>query len=129
MVIQLHYWLINKLLVNFLSFSKPFLLHSLTYSTAVYVYVKTLSRDLLAYFRVGLLDGQAEAGLLSARPSWAMLSVTAVNTAVPVLVNDVSWVEWGSSLGVDYFSKQGAGLKGWVTALAIGFSSRDPWQQ
>lgn len=38
--------------------------------------------------------------------------MTAVNTAVSVFVNDVSCVEWGSGLGVDYFPKQGNGLKG-----------------
>lgn len=55
-----------------------------------------------------------------------MESMAAVNTAVPVFVNDVSCVEWGSGSGVDYFPKQGDGLKGWVTALAIGLSSRGP---
>lgn len=38
--------------------------------------------------------------------------MAAVNTAVPVFVNDVSFVEEGSGLGVDYFPKQGNGLKG-----------------
>lgn len=57
---------------------------------------------------------------------WPAGSVTAVNTAVPLFANDVSCAEWGSSLGFDYFPKQGNGLKGWVTAQAIGFFSRGP---
>lgn len=70
------------------------------------------------------LQGQAEQCWAAGR-----LSVTAVNTAVPVFVNDVLCVEWGSGLGVDYVPKQGNGLKGWVTAVSIGFSSWTPWQQ
>lgn len=53
------------------------------------------------------LQGQAEKCWAAGR-----LSVTAVKTAVSVFVNDVSCVERGSGLGVDYFPKQGNSLKG-----------------
>lgn len=97
------------------------------------MYQECLSNTSVCEFSPGLAEGRVQYWKLQGQAEWCLaagrLNATAVNTAVPVFVNDVSFVEGGSGLGVDYFPKQGNGLKGWVTALAIGFFSRAPWQQ